>query len=259
MISDRFSNKTILRSLLIVLACFALFEISASRENGSALNETGPTVVNGGGITGVVRFPEAYPEREKITITKDQQVCRAFQYSEVFIVSEENHGLKNVVITVENVKGRKNAKEKSVATLNQQGCQYIPHVQIVPVNTELQILNNDALLHNVHAYRNGLDPKNTIFNKAQPKFLKKITQTLEKPGIYYFKCDVHEHMSAYVAVVDHPYHAVTDENGQFTIAGVPAGTYTVRAWHEALGTLEKTVTVSADKSAEVKFEILPNE
>jgi hypothetical protein len=66
-------------------------------------------------------------------------------------------------------------------------------------------------------------------------------------------------MSAFIAVFDHPYFSITDENGEFTIANVPAGTYKIQGWHEALGALEKEVTVEAGKSAEVKFEILPNE
>ncbi|MFQ5752930.1 MAG: carboxypeptidase-like regulatory domain-containing protein, partial [bacterium] len=56
-----------------------------------------------------------------------------------------------------------------------------------------------------------------------------------------------------------PYYAVTDESGGFTITNVPAGTYKIQAWHEALGTLEKSVTVESGATAEVKFDILPNE
>lgn len=214
--------------------------------------------LNGGAISGVVRFPGESPEREKIMITKDQQICGAFQYSEIFVVSEENRGLKNVVISLVNVKDGQ-TPAATTATIDQKGCRYVPHVQAVPVGTNLEILNSDGILHNIHAYYNGLDPKNTVFNKAQPKFLKKITQTLEKAGMYYFKCDVHSHMSAYVAVMDHPFYAVTDDNGKFTIDNVPPGSYKIHAWHEALGTLEKTVTVAAGKTAEVNFEILPNE
>ncbi|MFQ5823076.1 MAG: carboxypeptidase regulatory-like domain-containing protein [bacterium] len=259
MIVKRLIKKILVIFVIFFATLFTYVNKSTSNEKVSESNSKTALIVNGGNITGDVRFPEAYPEREKIIITKDHQVCGAFQYSEDFVVSEENRGLQNVVVSLLNVKAGKKASVKAIATLNQKGCRYIPHVQAVPVGTTLEILNNDGVLHNVHAYFNSLDPGNTVFNKAQPKFLKKFEQTLNKASIYYFKCDVHDHMSAYIAVMDHPYYAVTDEMGKFTISDVPAGSYKIQAWHEALGTLEKKVTVVAGKTAEVNFEILPNE
>lgn len=252
-------KKIILFCALFLASQFTFINRSTSDEKLSERRSETAVLLNGGTITGVVKFPKDYPEREKIIITKDQQICGAFQYSEDFVVSENNHGLQNVILYLINVKTMKKALVKATATLNQKGCRYIPHVQAVPVGTVLEILNNDGLLHNVHAYFNGLDPGNTVFNKAQPKFLKKLKETLDKPGIYYFKCDVHDHMSAYIAVMDHPYYSVSDEAGKFTITNVPPGSYKIQAWHEVLGTLEKEVTVEAGKTSEVNFEILPNE
>lgn len=254
-----FSRKFFLSGSIFWAILLVLAKTSTTGENHLEGNGRSGAIANGGTITGVVSFPEEYPERDKITITKDQQICGAFQYSELFVVSELNHGLKNVVVSLVNVSATKKASESSVAKLEQIKCRYIPHVQAVPVGTSLEILNNDGILHNVHAYIDGLDPKNTVFNKAQPKFLKKIKQTLDKAGLYYFKCDVHDHMRAYVAVMDHPYYSVTDETGKFTIANVPPGTYKVQAWHEGLGTLEKEVTVRSGETAPADFEILPNE
>ncbi len=243
---------------VLTSAALTLVVLIAWSTNGQiAATPVRSILSNDGSISGAVRFPDDYPEREKITTTKDQAVCGAFQYSESFVVSEENHGLKNVVVTVEGAEGKVKAGQ-AAAILDQNKCQYTPHVQAVPVGTKLEILNNDGLLHNVHAYFDGLDPKNTVFNKAQPKFLKKITQTLDKAGMYFFKCDVHDHMSAYIAVMDHPYYAVTDETGRFAISNLPAGTYKVKAWHEVLGSLEKTVIVESGKAADANFDILPN-
>ncbi|RMF63498.1 MAG: hypothetical protein D6743_10630 [Calditrichaeota bacterium] len=240
-------------SLALVAGVFLL----RSRTGYTFENKPGPAVVDGGTITGTVRFPKEYPEREKVLISKDPQVCGAFQYSEQFVVNEDNHGLKNVVVTLVNVDGK--APEKGVFQLDQNKCRYVPHVQAVPVGSTLEIVNSDGILHNVHAYFGSFDPKNTVFNKAQPKFLKRIKQVLDKPGIYYFKCDIHDHMRAYIAVMDQPYYAVSDEAGKFEITNVPPGTYKVQAWHEVLGTLEKEVQVQAGKTAEVNFDILPNE
>ena len=63
-------------------------------------------------------------------------------------------------------------------------------------------------------------------------------------------------MKSYIGVLKHPFFAVSAEDGSYTIKGVPAGKYTVVAWHEggATGT-EKTmeVTVTANGSAKADF------
>jgi hypothetical protein len=70
-----------------------------------------------------------------------------------------------------------------------------------------------------------------------------------------FKCDVHPWMTGYLVVTDNPFHAVTGDDGSFTINNVPAGTYTVEAWHERLGTKQAQLTVAPDKTAELKLEL----
>ena len=81
------------------------------------------------------------------------------------------------------------------------------------------------------------------------------TRTFEKPEIVPFKCDVHPWMRAWVAVVPHPFFAVTSPDGRYEIRGLPAGTYTVEAWHEKLPAQTFTVTVGdgATASRDVTF------
>ena len=219
----------------VVLPVLCLAALSVLLGTGKSYGETpagNPGIsaaTDRGTVRGVVRFPESYPEREKITITKDHAVCGAVQYSEDFVVSEKGHGLKNVVVSLSGVQETTKASGESIATLEQQGCRFVPHVQAVLAGTVLEIVNNDGILHNIHAYT--LEPKRTLFNKAQPKMLKKIKQPLRRPGMYSIKCDVHNHMSAFIAVMDHPFYSVTDENGSYTISDVPPGTYKVQAWH----------------------------
>ncbi len=72
--------------------------------------------------------------------------------------------------------------------------------------------------------------------------------------MYSNKCDAgHTWMSAYIWVSKHPYYAVTDKSGKFEIADVPPGTYKLKAWHEALGTVEQTVTVAPKKEVSSDF------
>ena len=61
-------------------------------------------------------------------------------------------------------------------------------------------------------------------------------------------CNVHSDMSAYIMVVDTPYHAMTDKNGRFHISNVPPGTYTLRAWHESGGVATETIVVKPQQA-----------
>jgi len=94
-------------------------------------------------------------------------------------------------------------------------------------------VNSDAVLHNVHAVATGPTPA-TVFNLAMPFKGQKLPIPMRKPGLMKLQCDAgHTWMSGYIYVFEHPYYAVTDEKGAFTIKDVPPGDYTVEMWHEA--------------------------
>ena len=203
-----------------------------------------------GGVEGIVRFVDAYPEPETLRVTKDLEVCGTRKPAETFIVSPETKGLRNAVITLAGGKKGEPPSPGSAA-IRQKECRYVPHVQVVLPGTEIEIHNDDPVLHNIHAFQ-GMD---TLFNLAQPKFRKIIKRTLDEPGVVHIKCDVHAWMDAYVVVTDEPFVVLTDEEGKYRFDDVPPGTYKVRLWHEGLGNAEKDVVVSAGKVAEINFEI----
>ena len=117
--------------------------------------------------------------------------------------------------------------------LDQVGCRYIPHVQAATVGTRMALLNSDAVFHNVNANRLAGTGTVQAFNLAMPFKGGKLPATLKVPGILKVRCDAgHTWMSAYVAVFDHPYFAVTDAQGRFKISDLPAGEHTVELWHE---------------------------
>ncbi|HEX3128400.1 MAG TPA: carboxypeptidase regulatory-like domain-containing protein [Thermoanaerobaculia bacterium] len=134
--------------------------------------------------------------------------------------------------------------------LDQQGCLYHPKVFGIQVGQPLTIKNSDATLHNIHA----MPAANTEFNQGQPIQNMSFDKTFDKPEIgLHFKCDVHPWMSAYANVVTNPYYAVSGEDGTFTIDKLPAGTYTLEAWHQKLGTATQQVTVAPGQAADVTF------
>ncbi|HWC65246.1 MAG TPA: carboxypeptidase regulatory-like domain-containing protein [Thermoanaerobaculia bacterium] len=127
-------------------------------------------------------------------------------------------------------------------TLDQIGCMYTPHVFGVRAGQKVKIVNSDSTLHNIHP----LPAVNAQFNIGMP--IKGMTQekVFDKPELppFHIKCDVHKWMSSYCGVFSHPFFAVTDQDGNYKLSGLPAGTYVIEAWQEKYGPQDQTVTVS---------------
>ncbi len=188
------------------------------------------------------RLDGAAPTREGVKMNADpvcqQQHTSAF-YMEDVVVNAQG-GLKNVFVYVkEGVTGTFPTPAAPV-TIDQAGCWYHPHVLGLQVNQPLEIVNSDATLHNI----NAKPTVNPPFNVAQPVKGMKTTKKFPKPEVMVkFKCNVHPWMNAYAGVVNHPFFGVTDDAGAATINGLPAGTYTLEAWHEVYGTQTQSMTV----------------
>jgi len=134
--------------------------------------------------------------------------------------------------------------------VDQKDCMYRPRVQGAVEGQKIMVRNDDGTLHNVHTY----DGTKTLFNQAQPPKSPAIEKPIPKTAnVVKLKCDVHPWMIGYVIVSKSPYFAVSHDTGQFEIKDVPAGTYTVEAWHEKLGTKTEQVTVTDGQTSDVKF------
>jgi plastocyanin len=162
----------------------------------------------------------------------------------------DNGNLVNAVVTITDIKKGKKIELKKVQ-LDQNGCEYHPHVLAFPAGSTIEVLNPDGILHNVHSY----SKVNSPFNQAQPKFKKTLDVKVEKPEAVEVKCDVHGWMHGWLVATENPYFAVTDKSGSFKLDNVPAGSYTVEVWHEKLGKSTQKVTVKAKDDAKVNFEI----
>ena len=207
-------------------------------------------VLAGGTVSGTVTYSGAAPPPKKLEVTKDVAVCGKESHVDESLVVGANKGIQNVVVSIKGIKQGKAMDALGASfVLDQKVCAYKPHVLVVPINKPLKILNSDGILHNIHSYGKKNPPKNI----AQPKFKKEITETFAQPEAIPVKCDVHGWMSAWIVAVDHPYYAVTDATGKFTIADVPAGTYTVEFWQEKLGVETKPITVAASGATTADF------
>jgi len=208
-------------------------------------------VTAAGTIVGTVQFQGKAPERKKIAITRNKKVCgKETKFAESLVVAS-NGGVKNAVLYLTDIKKGKKFDASARFQIDQRGCQFHPHVLIVPAGKNFTLINSDGILHN---FRTN-STKNPILNKAQPKFKKKMKVKINKPEIIRVNCDVHEWMNAWLVVAEHPYYTLTDDSGSFKISGVPPGTYTIRLWHETLGQQTRKVTVKAGEQTKAAYEL----
>jgi plastocyanin len=132
--------------------------------------------------------------------------------------------------------------------LDQQGCTYHPHIIGVQAGQPIKIRNSDDTLHNIH-------PRPTVnaeFNIGQPRKGMETTKTFDKEEVMIpVGCDVHPWMRSYIAVVKHPFFAVTKEDGTFEIKNLPAGEYEVEAVHGKLKSTVGKVTVKDGEAAKL--------
>ena len=209
----------------------------------------GGDVKDGGSISGTVKFKGTAPAPKKLDVGKDKEVCgKTAKMDQSLIV--DNGNLVNAVVTITDIKKGKKI-ELAKVKLDQDGCEYHPHVLAFPAGSTVAIQNDDGILHNVHSYSKA----NTAFNMAQPKFKKTLDVKVEKPEAIEVKCDVHGWMHGWLVATENPYFAVTDKSGTFKLDNVPAGSYTVEVWHEKLGKSTQKVTVKAKEDAKVNFEV----
>jgi len=207
-----------------------------------------------GDVKGTVMLDGTAPTNQPIKMNADP-VCvkenKNPQFQETYMVGSDGKSLANVFVYVKDGLGNYVYDQPSeIAKIDQKECRYHPHVFGMRVGQTLEIVNSDPTLHNIHALPKG----NQEFNTGQPiKGMKTNHTFTAKEVMVPFKCDVHGWMNAYVGVLDHPYYAVTGNDGAFSLKSLPPGTYTIEAWHEKLGATTQSVTLGAKETKEVNF------
>jgi len=158
----------------------------------------------------------------------------------------------NAVIYIEKIPGKTFPAPKEHVPMDQKNFKFIPHVLPVVAGTTVDFLNSDDVLHNVFTpdacagkFNLGSWPKGQVRS-----------YTFKNPGCFaVMLCNVHPEMEAYVAVLENPYFAVSDKEGNYMIKDVPSGTYTLKIWHEKLKGKSQQVTVPASGDVELNFEL----
>jgi plastocyanin len=165
----------------------------------------------------------------------------------------KDNGLQDVVVAIEGIKAGK-PFEPITASIQSKGCQFLPFVNVVQNGGTLNMTNEDPLLHNSQIYQS--DKGNIILNVPMaPNSKSTHTLVFEKNHhIYQMICGMHEFMQTWGYAVDNPYYARVDQNGRFTIDGIPPGTYKLIAWHVHVQPIEREITVKPNGKSTVNFE-----
>jgi plastocyanin len=235
-----------------VLSVFAL-SLSACllASHGAKAGGPAPTAT-GASIRGIVRFDGKIPPAKTISMMADpvcaKQHATPVSYQE--IMADGKGGLQNVVVFVSDGLGdRKFDAPSEPVTVEQKGCMYQPHVMAVRANQPLEVVNADATSHNIHPQPTN----NREWNKAEPPNTKMEESFAREEIAIPVKCNLHPWMKSYIAVFKHPFFAVTAKDGSFDLSNLPPGTYTIKAWHEKLGTSTQTVTIGGTEQKEISF------
>ncbi len=222
-----------------------------------------------GNITGTVIYEGDAPARTALTINTTEQHCidsTAGAKSENLVVSK-GKGIQNVVIYARG-RGYTVTPLKENVVVDQKNCRYLPHVLVVPTGSTVDLTSSDPVAHNVHSHAEKNEGKNILIAEKGTTY----TYTITKAEAIKLTCDIHAWMSGYIVAVDSNFYAVTGQKddkdkfidpdtyekstdtGKFTLKDVPAGRTRVIAWHEDLGSANKTVEVPEEGDVTVEFK-----
>jgi carboxypeptidase family protein len=254
----RLESSLAVSALVLLAACGGGGDRASSGDTPRATDTpaAAPGPSGTASVKGTVRLAGSAPANPPIDMA-DEPKCKE-KYSsaprEPKVVAGSGGALANAFVYVKSglPAGAKYPPAASPVEIDQEGCLYQPRVLGLMVDQALAIKNSDALLHNIKA----MPKTNRPFNISQPTAGMTTNRTFSASEVMIpLECNVHGWMHAYVGVLPHPYFATTGADGSFTIANLPAGTYTVEVWHETLGTQEATVTVADGESKTADFTL----
>lgn len=263
-------NVRLWLGLIAIISLLSLASSCSKSEDEGPDDKGGPTTAGGappppskgneGTISGKITYTGAAPEAKKIDTSADP-ACTSKSpnlMTEEWVVKDGNLANTFVYLKDGTIDGANKLATYVWPTpgtdvkLDQDGCHYKPHVLGVIVKQKISIVNSDPTTHNVH-FTQGANPD---WNQSQPNGAAPLSHQLNAAEVMVpVKCNQHPWMKSYIAVLKHPFFAVSAEDGSYTIKGVPPGKYTVVAWHEggAKGT-EKTMEVTVPASGAGKAD-----
>ncbi len=251
-------SKSLYAVLALVLVLFlgacAKSETETATAPAAAPAATPVDPAMAGSVAGSVKFEGAAPKGKRIKMDAEP-ACMAEHkgpVTEEIAVVGDGGALANVVVYVkEGLGNRTFAAATTPVVIDQKGCLYIPHVVAVQTGQTVEVSNSDKTTHNIHP----VPANNKEWNESQAPGAANLVKRFAREELAIpVKCNVHPWMKSYVAVFKHPYFNVTGKSGEFEIKNLPAGDYTLEAWHELWGASQPfKVSVKAKEAAKADF------
>ncbi|MBV9341800.1 MAG: carboxypeptidase regulatory-like domain-containing protein [Acidobacteria bacterium] len=236
------------------LAQFCVLLLVAASAYGQGYHVV--SVKDGGTIRGLVKWSGPVPKLATLTINKDPKICDPDAHGiadlERLVIGPEG-GVANTVVFLKDVtSGKALDLPTQRQFLDQKHCRYIPHILLVPANGTLQMKSSDATLHTIHMEGAA------TYNLPFPFPNQVISHQMSTPGLTTLRCNGgHNWMNAEMLVVSHPYYAVTDESGGFTLTDVPPGDYEIVAWHEGWKIMRQETSIDVLTQHQVARPVFP--
>lgn len=133
--------------------------------------------------------------------------------------------------------------------MDQRDLTFVPHVLPILVGSTVEFPNSDPVYHNVFSFS-----KIKTFDLGRYPTGHSKAVTFNNPGVVKVYCDMHSQMNAFILVLANPYFTLTDEQGDYLIRDLPAGTYKVKAWFARLPEKTASITIRAGETATLDFE-----
>jgi hypothetical protein len=242
----------VLKPALALMTLWLVAVLSSGQGGGMSPNKK-PYVQTGheGTLSGTIKLTGKRAKPRRIDMSADLVCYQVNPDPKTEDVVGSKGKLANVFVYVKSVALDSYTFDQpdSPAVLEHKGCRYLPHVLGMRVGQPLTVLNRDPTYHNTHPTLKS----NVDWNQSQAPGSPPLKTTFDQPDFIPFKDNQHPWEQAYVAVFAHPFFAISDDNGNYKIKGLPPGQYTVVVRHETLGEKTVDVTLAADESKDLSF------
>jgi hypothetical protein len=234
--------------LLILTALVAFTATLTGAQNGPST------------ISGTVRLVGPPPNIPTVLPQMDFDMCGSVARPTQSLLLGSNQTVRNVIVYLAGyTQNTASNGTNDAIVVDQRDCEFVPRIQIVRSGVPLILKNSDPILHVVRIdLMSSTNGPRTLLKTATPyagyEKIYQLANFREPTLLQVTSGNGHEWMAAYIAVLPHPWAALTDENGRFTLHNVPAGAHKIYAWHEALGTLVHDVHVNGEGSTTADFQ-----